>query len=186
MKSKILPAALWIVACLTTTIVFAATPEEDDAKIRAGIKANLGKATISLADALKMAVAKVPGGRVVESGFEVEKEMLFFYVEVIAAGKHQDVIFDAKAGKILGVEDTDDEDAEEKKIEEASLKAKLTMQVAIDIAQRQAPKGKPYESIVDMDGNNLVYIVSLLTTDKFIAVLIDANTGKVLTMEEIK
>lgn len=186
MKLNILANAMLIVACMATVVSFAATPAEDDAKIRAGIKANFGKATISLADALKMALAKVPGSRAVESGFEVEKDQVFFYVEVIAGGKHQDVILDAKAGKILSVEDTEAEEAEEKKIEEAAAKAKITMQQAIDIAQRQVPRGKPFEAIADKDGAMLVYLVSVLTSDKFVAVLIDANSGKVLGMEESK
>ena len=135
---------------------------------------------------LKAAATKVPGSQAVESGFEVDKDQLFFYVEVIAGAKHQDVVIDAKSGKVLSVADTEGEEAKEKKIEEAATKARFTMKQAIEIAQRQVPRGKPYESIADRDGTTLVYVVSLLTSDKFVAVLIDANSGKVLTMEESK
>lgn len=186
MKFHIPAGAVLTIACILSAVSFAATPEEDDAKIRAGIKANLGKATITLLDALKTAVTKVPGSQAVEAGFEVDKDQLFFYVEVILGNKHQDVVIDAKSGMVLAVNVTQDEEAEEKKIEEAALKARINLRQAIEIAQKQVPRGKPYEAIVDKDGAALVYLVSLLINDKFIAVLIDANSGRVLGMEESK
>ena len=53
MKLHSLMAAWLISVSMLSTCVYAATPEEDDAKIRAGIKANLGKATITLLDAIE-------------------------------------------------------------------------------------------------------------------------------------
>jgi len=186
MKLNLLAGAWLIGTCMIATCAYAATPEEDEAKVRASVKANLGKATVTLLDAMKAATTKIPGSHPVESGFEVDKDQLFFYIEVISGIKHQDVVIDAKSGKVLSVDDTEDEDAEEKKIEEAATKAKITMKQAVEIAQKQVPRGKPFEAIADMDGPTLVYLVSVLTSDKFVAVLIDANSGKVLGVEESK
>jgi uncharacterized membrane protein YkoI len=184
MNSKLFAGAWLLAAFVIATAGFAATPEEEDAAVRAKVKANLGKATVSLSDALQSALAKVAGGQAVEAGFEVEGDRLEFYIEVIAGGKHQDVSIDAKTGKIVAVEDTEKEEADEKKIEESAAKAKITMRQAVEIAQKQVPRGKPYEAIPDMDGDVLVYLVGLLTSDKFVAVEIDANSGKVLGMED--
>ena len=185
MKTYSLLTAWLLGALVITSVSVAATPEEEDAAARAKVVANLGKATVSLSSAVQTALTKLPGGRAVEALFEVDGDKLEFYVEVIVNGKHHDVSIDAKSGKVVAVEDTEDESAEEKKFEESAAKAKVTLPQAIETAMKQVPKGKVYEAYPDIDGETLVYLVALLTSDKIMAIEIDANTGKVLAKDEL-
>jgi uncharacterized membrane protein YkoI len=90
-----------------------ATEEQREAKLA-------GQAKISKADAEKIALAKVPGGTIKESGLEKEKGKLLYSFDIATPGTRDitEVQVDAITGAILSVDkETEADEAKEKKAE---------------------------------------------------------------------
>jgi hypothetical protein len=75
----------------------------------------LARATIRPEAALRIALARVPGGRVREAEIEVERRRLVYSFELAVPGTKgvHEVIVDAASGAVLVVEDEDDEDTDD-------------------------------------------------------------------------
>ena len=160
--------------------------DKEDARFRAGAKKGLASATITLKEAVQLALRKIPNSREVEAELEVDGDDIDYYVEVIAGGKHQVVEIDAVAGEVEAIEDEADEEEDYKKIEEEAQRAKVTLLRAIDIAAARIEHGKMFEAAPDKVDGHLIYYFQLLQRDKFFEVSVDAATGKVLAAEEVE
>lgn len=122
-KSWTLMAALMAALALAAAVALApvVTAEDDDGDddeltIETVVEA-LGKAKLTLTDAVGIAVTKT-GGQAVAAGFELEGEAALFEVLLYIAGDDAhfvEVEVDAASGKILEIEreDLDDEDADD-------------------------------------------------------------------------
>ena len=98
-------AAVFVVGAVTTTVV-----AKDKAKLEA-------KAKISQAEAEKIALAEVPGGKIKEAELEEEDGVLLWSFDIAVDGskKLRDIEVDALTGKIhADDEDDDDEDEDDK------------------------------------------------------------------------
>lgn len=186
------------IALVSMLLVLGSTPiraDEDEAKEHANAKIALGKAKLTLEQAVAAALKQVPGGKAVEAELELEGDGVEFEVEIVSEGKHMEVEIDAVSGKVKSVkeegeDDEKDEDEDEDEDEQAetdAAQAKITLSQAIATALKQVPGGKAFEAEVERkDDNKLVFEVELLAGDKVMEVEIDAMTGKVLEVEEEK
>jgi len=103
-----------LIAALGATAAFAKEKEDDDSALAA-------QATVSKADAQKVAQAKVPNGTIKESELENENGKIIWSFDMSTPGTTDttEVNVDAKTGKLVNVE-TEKAGQEEK--EEASEK----------------------------------------------------------------
>jgi uncharacterized membrane protein YkoI len=69
-------------------------------------------------------------------------------------------------------------------VQGALEKAKITLQHAVEIAQKEIPGGKPYAAELELKDDKAVYEVKLLVGGKEKEVKIDAVEGKVLGVED--
>ena len=170
--------------------------DEDEAKEHANAKIALGKAKLTMEQAVAAALKRLPDGKAVEAELELEGDDVVFEVEVVTGGKHMEVKLDAISGKIKAVEeegkadDKDENDGEDEGDEDEqaetdiAAKAKITLSQAIATALKQVPGGKAFEAESERDDDKLIFEIELLAGDKVMEVEIDAMTGKVLEVEE--
>jgi uncharacterized membrane protein YkoI len=181
--------ALAAVACLVATVW--ANKEEDkenEKKEHDTAKAVLAKAKIDLTKAIQTAQTKLPNGKPIEAGTSEEKGKHLFEVDFLIAGdKVKEVEVDAVTGEVVGVEDDEDEDADEiaeaKKVLQVS---KVTFAQAIASAREKVKDGKAFSVELELENGKAIVEVELLSGSKVMKVEIDAATGKVLETKEEK
>lgn len=184
------------IAMVSMLLALGSTPvsaDEDEAKEHANARIALGKAKLTLEQAVAAALKQVPGGKAVEAELELEGNNVEFEVEVVSGGKHMEVTLDAVSGKVKNVkeegkdgEKDEDEDEDEQAETDAAM-AKITLSQAIAAALKEVPGGKAFEAEAEReDDNKLVFEIELISGDKVMEVEIDAMTGKVLEVEEEK
>jgi len=164
--------------------------DEDEAKEHANARIALGKAKLTMEQAVAAALKEVPGGKAVEAELELESDNVVWEVEVVSGRKHMEVKLDAISGKVKEVEEEGkegekDED-EDEQAETDAAKAKITLSQAIATALKEVPGGKAFEAETEREDGKLVFEIELLSGDKVMEVEIDAMTGKVLEVEEEK
>lgn len=163
--------------------------EGDLDKDPAAAKKALAEAKITLAEAVAIALEKVPG-KAVSAELKAEKDELDFEVEILVDGKHKEVEIDAVTGKIEGVEDVSAEElkseAEEVKAETAAAEAATTLAQAIAIAMKHVPEGRCLVAEPDFKKKTgkLVFEVGLLVDDKVKEVQIDGASGTVIKTKD--
>ena len=169
--------------------------DEVEAREHANAKIALGKAKLTMEQAVAAALKQVPGGKAVEAELELEGDEVEFEVEVVSGGKHMEVSLDAISGKVKSVkeegkegeQDEDEDENEDEQAETDAAQAKITLSQAIAAALKQVPGGKAFEAEAEReDDDKLVFEIELLSGDKVMEVEIDAMTGKVLEVEEEK
>lgn len=158
---------------------------EEDAELQELAKKQLSKAVISLADAVRIALRRVPDSRAVEAELYLDDDELDFVVEVIAGGKHREVTVNAKTGNFTSADDESEETGKEHKLEEAVAKANISLHDAIDVAMKKVPKGQPFQISPAMEDGKLVYEVELLVGDKVKEVAVDPDNGDVVYVEDV-
>ncbi|QLG37869.1 PepSY domain-containing protein [Paenibacillus sp. E222] len=142
----------------------------------------------------KEAALKATDGKVDDVDLERRNGQTFYEVEIDKKGSNDVVVrLDAYSGKILAVvddEDYDDDDdykgtvAGTSSNHSASKQVKLTEAQASNIALKQVTGGKVTEIELDHDNGRYVYEVELRTANGEADVDIDANTGKVLSVDQ--
>lgn len=142
----------------------------------------------------KEAALKATEGKVDDVDLERRNGQTFYEVEIDKKGSNDVVVrLDAYTGKILAVvddEDYDDDDdyngtvAGTSSNQAASKQVKLTEAQASNIALKQVTGGKVTEIELDHDNGRYVYEVELRTANGEADVDIDANTGKVLSVDQ--
>lgn len=142
----------------------------------------------------KEAALKATDGKVDDVDLERRNGQTFYEVEIDKKGSSDVVVrLDAYTGKILAVvddEDYDDDDdykgtvAGTSSNHSASKQVKLTEAQASNIALKQVTGGKVTEIELDHDNGRYVYEVELRTANGEADVDIDANTGKVLSVDQ--
>lgn len=169
--------------------------DEDEAKEHANAKIALGKAKLTMEQAVAAALKRLPDGKAVEAELELEGDEVVFEVEIVTGGKHMEVKLDAISGKIKEVEEEGKEDEKDEKDGEhedeqaetdIAAKGKITLSQAIATALKQVPGGKAFEAETEREDGKLIFEIELLAGDKAMVVEIDAMTGKVLEVEEEK
>ncbi len=167
----------------------------DEAKEDAHARANLPKAKITLAEAVEIAMKKVPDGKAVEAGLEMKADHLEFLVEIVTGKRHNEVEIDAVSGKVIQVEiedqkkledgETAEEHAENEALEtEAAATAKFTLLKAIHAALKDVKGGKAFEANFEREKGNLVVSVDVLAADEISEAEFDAMTGKLIEIEK--
>jgi len=166
--------------------------DEDEAKEHANARIALGKAKLTMEQAVAAALKEVPGGKAVEAELELESDNVVWEVEVVSGRKHMEVKLDAISGKVKEVEEEgkegekDEDEDEDEQAETDAAKAKITLSQAIATALKEVPGGKAFEAETEREDGKLVFEIELLSGDKVMEVEIDAMTGKVLEVEEEK
>lgn len=150
---------------------------------------NTGK-LLTVAQA-KEAALKATEGKVDDVDLERRNGQTFYEVEIDKKGSHDVVVrLDAYTGKILAVVDDEDDDdykgtvAGTSSNQAASKQVKLTEAQASNIALKQVTGGKVIEIELDHDNGRYVYEVELRTANGEADVDVDANTGKVLSVDQ--
>lgn len=165
--------------------------DEDEAKEHANARIALGKAKLTMEQAVAAALKQVPGGKAIEAELELEGDDVVFEVEVVSGDKHMEVTLDAVSGKVKEVEEEGkegekDEEDEDEQAETDAAKAKITLSQAIAAALKEVPDGKAFEAETEREDGKLVFEIELLSGEKVMEVEVDAMTGKVLEVEEEK
>ncbi|MDB6024263.1 MAG: peptidase [Verrucomicrobiales bacterium] len=178
---------LFAVALLAGAVSFSASAKDQ--------KALEAEAKISKADAEKIALEKVPGGKIKEGGLEEEKGKLIWSFDIATKGSKNitEIAIDAKTGEIIAVdvETPKDEakeakvDAHEKKQKALEAKAKLSKADAEKIALKKVPGGKIREGELEEEKGKLIWSFDVATdgSKNITEVNIDAITGKVIAVD---
>jgi uncharacterized membrane protein YkoI len=166
--------------------------DEDEAKEHANARIALGKAKLTMEQAVAAALKEVPGGKAVEAELELEGDDVVFEVEIVSGRKHMEVKLDAISGKVKEVEEEgkegkkDEDEDEDEQAETDAAMAKVTLSQAIAAALKQVPGGKAFEAEAEREDGKLIFEIELLSGDKAMEVEVDAMTGKILEVEEEK
>ncbi|MBT2286462.1 PepSY domain-containing protein [Paenibacillus polymyxa] len=141
----------------------------------------------------KALALKAADGKVDDVDLERRNGQTFYEVEIDRKGKNDVVVrLDAYTGKILAVVDDEDYDDDDYKgtvtgntsNSSASKQVKLTASQASNIALKQVTGGKVTKVELDHDDGRYVYEIELRTAQGEADVDIDANTGKVLSLDQ--
>lgn len=141
----------------------------------------------------KSIALKAVEGKVDDVDLERRNGQTFYEVEIDRkADPDASVRLDAYTGKILAVINDDDDDDDdyrdngtaETSSASASNQVKLTAVQASNIALKQVTGGKVTKVELDRDNGRYVYEIELRTTQGEADVDIDANTGKVLSVDQ--
>ncbi len=152
----------------------------------AAVRKSLGKAKVTLADAIKAAVAKLPGGKAVEGYFQPEGNALLYEVVVIGGGKHKAMLVDGELGHVMGVVNADDDSKAEREMKDTIAKSKITLTTAIEAAIKKHPNAKAFDVHPDLEKGKTVIDVELLDGKKILEVFIDPTSGAILSELEDK
>jgi len=181
------------IALVSMTLGLCAAPAwagEDEAQEHADARIALGKAALTMDQAITAALKELPGGRAVEAELELEGDEAVFEVEILSAGKHMKVKLGATDGKIRGVEEEAEETEEEAEQEEEQAEAEaatanITLSQALAAALAQVPGGKAFDADALRQEDKLLFEFEFLTADnRVVEVAVDTATGEVLNVEE--
>ncbi len=174
--APIVAAALLIVLSGTDT-AFGGDKEKGKAPA-----VDLGKASISLVDAISRAEAKT-GGKALEAEVEAEDGKVVIEVETLKDGVVSEVKIDAASGEILGVEEEKESEKEvEKKV--AALQAS-TLSLAGGILKAEAETGgRAIEAELEAEKDGVELEVKVVKDGAELEVKIDAATGAVIKIEK--
>ncbi len=119
MKTRHFICSILTTGLLAGLIVACATEKESAAKLEA-------KAKVTKADAMAIALAKVPGGTVKEGGIEEEKGRLIWSFDIATPGSPDitEVQVDAMTGAVVDVAKETPADQEKEQKEDAKKKGK--------------------------------------------------------------
>ncbi|HVC99095.1 MAG TPA: PepSY domain-containing protein [Pirellulales bacterium] len=187
--------SLGIVAFAAPLLAAFAWAAGDEAKEDAHARANLPKAKITLAEAVEIAMKKVPDGKAVEAELEMKADHLQFVVEIVTGKRHHEVEIDAVSGKVTKTEiedqekleagETAEEHEENEALEtEAAATAKFTLLKAIHAALKDVKGSKAFEANFEREEGKLVISVELLAADEISEAEFDAMTGKLIEIEK--
>lgn len=150
---------------------------------------NSGK--LLTASQAKSIALKAVEGKIDDVDLERRNGQTFYEVEIDKKGSPDVTVrLDAYTGKILAVINDDDDDdyrdngTAETSSASASNQVKLTAVQASNIALKQVTGGKVTKVELDRDNGRYVYEIELRTTQGEADVDIDANTGKVLSVDQ--
>ena len=188
-------SSLVIAAFVAPLLAAFAWAAGDEAKENAHVRANLPKAKITLAEAVEIAMKKVPDGKAVEAELEMKADHLEFLVEIVTGKRHHEVEIDAVSGKVIKVEIEDqkkleadetagEHEANEALETEAAATAKFTLLKAIHAALKDVKGGKAFEANFEREKGKLVVSVEVLAADEISETEFDAMTGKLIEVEK--
>ncbi|WP_221443675.1 PepSY domain-containing protein [Paenibacillus sp. JGP012] len=147
---------------------------------------------LTIAQAKEIALKAVEG-KVDDVDLERRNGQTFYEVEIDRKGSPDvNVQLDAYTGKILAIVNDDDDDNDDDNRAAAgsssstavSNQVKLTAAQASDIALKQVSGGKVTKVELDREHGRYVYEIELRTAQGEADVDIDANTGKVLSVDQ--
>ncbi|WP_427179652.1 PepSY domain-containing protein [Paenibacillus sp. TC-CSREp1] len=147
---------------------------------------------LTIAQAKEIALKAVEG-KVDDVDLERRNGQTFYEVEIDRKGSPDvNVRLDAYTGKILAIVNDDDDDkyddnraaAGSSSSTAVSNQVKLTAAQASDIALKQVSGGKVTKVELDREHGRYVYEIELRTAQGEADVDIDANTGKVLSVDQ--
>ncbi len=168
----------WIVFSFVTlpSLVHGDETQEQMDVIRA-----TGKVKIKMVRAIEIALKEAPDAKPVEAELEMEGEVPVYEIELLTAAGMKEVTLNGITGKKIKVEDEEDEneDAKERiEVEKAVAEARVSLTQALTIAAKQVKDGLVYEVELELKDGKPVIALEWLTKDKFMAMKIDAVTGK--------
>ena len=182
------------IALVSMTLGLFAAPAwagEDESQEHARARIALGKAKLTMEQAITAALRELPDGKAIEAELELEGDDVIFEVEIISGGKHMEVEFDATDGKLREVAEENPEhegeeaEHEDEQAETEIAKARITLSKALAAALAQVPGGRAFEAKAEREEDKLVFEFELLSVDnRVLEVEVDATTGKVLKVEQ--
>ena len=178
-QKKIMKIKTIICAALTAGLL--ATPAFAKDKLEA-------KARITKAEAMKTALAKVPGGKVKEGELEEENGKLIWSFDIATKGSKDitEVAVDAITGEIVAVAtETPADQAKEKQADKLEAKAKVAKADAQKTALGKVPGGKVIEGGLEEEKGKLIWSFDISTegTKDITEVVVDASTGEIVSVD---
>jgi len=137
---------------------------------------------ISLDDARNIALSVV-SGEVTEIEYQKINGKMFYDVEITHDGMETDVQIDPRTGEIVSME-TEVADVEITSKELELIDGLITQEQAIQIAIDYFGEGSFREFESEREGSTIIYEITLRVGDDFMEVEIDAETGRIIEVEE--
>ena len=138
--------------------------------------------------AREIALAKVPGGRVVKAEYDMEDGRIVYEVEVLLNGVEHDFDIDALTGDVLKWDQELDEDDDKNNGQQGTVTTPTTAVIGLDrakeIAQGRLPGGKVTELELDKEDGRWIYEGEIETAELEADFEIDAYTGEVLKWKQ--
>ena len=138
--------------------------------------------------AREIALAKVPGGRVVKAEYDMEDGRIVYEVEVLLNGVEHDFDIDALTGDVLKWDQELDEDDDKNNGQQGTVTTPTTAVIGLDrakeIAQGRLPGGRITELELDEDDGRMIYEGEIETNTTEVEFEIDAYTGEVLKWDQ--
>lgn len=184
MKSKMWIGAIAGVMLLGGTAVVGASGNTNTQNLASTNQTTQSYITI---DQAKTAALKAANGRVDDVDLERDHGKVYYEVDIEQTNGEVEVHVDALTGKVLSVldKDKDDDDHDHSSSNgTVSTHVKITSEQASAIAAKQVSGGRVVKIELDEDDNRYIYEVDLRTTKGEAEVEVDANTGKVLSIDQ--
>ena len=183
-------ATVAVLTCLClTSLVWGASDDKkgDEKKEHDTARIVLDKAKVELTKAIETAQAKIPKGKPIYATTNQEDGKLLFEVYLLVGDSVTEVEVDAVSGTIVKVKEGEEDEVENladaKKVLASS---KITFAQAIATAKGKVEGGKPFECEMELEDGKSIIKVELLTGKNVMKVEIDAISGKVLEVKEVK
>ncbi|MGT2717664.1 PepSY domain-containing protein [Streptococcus oricebi] len=136
-------------------------------------------ASVSVAQAKKVALEAAPAGKVVSVDFEAKKDgRLYYEVTILEGNSEKEYKIDARTASILNQKVEAIDDYEDSQLVQANLK--LSFEDAENILLQKYPQAKIYDEELDIKAGQIVYQVKALNGQQKIKMTLDANSGAVL------
>jgi len=138
----------------------------------------------SLADAIRIAAARTEGFTVVAAGM-TEGEEGSYTVALLSHGRVQEVVVAAADGNVTETRERSVRDASfAAKVEQAFPSAKVDFARAVEIARGRTANGQVFGAQLDLEGDALVYGITLVDGETVMDVTVDAASGEVVGVRE--
>jgi uncharacterized membrane protein YkoI len=186
---KVIRVATLALMCLCLAgIGWASNDDKDqEKKEHETARSVLSKAKVDLSTAIETAQKKIPTGKPLFAITEVEHGTMQFDVYLLVGDSATEVEVDVVTGEVGKVEEGEDKEVEHlPEAKKGVSESKVTFAQAIALATSKVPGGKPFEIEYEMEDGKLVIEIELLADDKIMEVEIDAMTGNVVEVEEVK
>lgn len=193
MKSYTIGAAIMLAAAAP------ALAQQSTISVKEETHGLLAQATVKPDSAQRVALLRVPGGRVTQAEIEKEHGKLVYSFDIKVDGRPgvEEILVNAATGAVEGQEHENDEDEASEasqeghgadlKEEEAGLLSQATVRPdsARHIAMSRVPGGQVSEAVIEREDGKIVYSFEFKVAGKagIEEIVIDARTGAVLKVE---
>lgn len=172
-----------LLTCLVGAAIVVAGGRQAMADNPRQMQKDLDRATISLGDAVRLALEQVPDSKAVEASFETENGNTTYEIEVVAGGKHRIVEVNPIAGAVekIGGESIEENQQDARERDETAIShAPVTLAQAIKVALEHHADAKACRVEPKRHEGKLSFSVELLSHETLTKVHVDATTGHIM------